>query len=215
MNRKLRDLLSAISPVEWCSWLYGRTGNWGFLMVAAGVLLLTGIVWLRGVDRYNETDGQKKSINQSSYGNNSPTVIAGNNSPVNITQYIYNSLDSPPSIAEQQKSNLRKRFPSGYVLFGADATEIYQPKKQASGESLDVDWQSAKVLSATSSMVDVNLPTIRYRPKGILFNGNMASFTRKAGLDVNIIGMGGFVLGAKVVEAHEDFVVVAVGLKPK
>jgi hypothetical protein len=63
-NRSLRRIMDALNPIEWFSWLYGKTGNAGFFVVVLLAVVFVSFLWSKSVDEY------KKKRNASSTKSN-------------------------------------------------------------------------------------------------------------------------------------------------
>ncbi len=46
--------MDALNPIEWCSWLYGKTGNAGFFVVFLLAVVFVSFLWSKGVDKYKK-----------------------------------------------------------------------------------------------------------------------------------------------------------------
>jgi len=46
--------MDALNPIEWWSWLFGKTGNAGFFVVVLLAVVFVSFLWSKGVHNYKK-----------------------------------------------------------------------------------------------------------------------------------------------------------------
>ena len=61
--------MGSINPTEWCKYIYGYTGHWGFGILSLLAVFVVGIVWARGVEKWKAENPVTSAVMSLTYTN--------------------------------------------------------------------------------------------------------------------------------------------------
>jgi len=187
--KKMLDFIDTLIP------FLSNYPSFVHVMVAAWILLTCAIAIAFLFAR--QTDDSSKPIDHapktaSSQGDNSPAIVTGDNSPVNIVTNITNAekddaLNRMKDIDSSQHEQLIQRYPQGYALFMIHRQETVIPYKSRLNFKCKLDWSTAKISDFNDQAILIELPSIICDP-GPVIVGCSYGLRREIGEPVKVFG---------------------------
>ncbi|MDP8204969.1 MAG: hypothetical protein P9L95_10605 [Candidatus Tenebribacter mawsonii] len=134
----------------------------------------------------------------------------------NVTINAY--LESPSFISKKQKliSNLRQKYPFGFVIFSVDYKNIVIPNNLNFAQDFNIDWVNTKIKQLTNDKIEILMPKIFYKPQGCTIQEFTMTIPRKVGYKKAFpisFGSQKFKPIFEILEDHSRFLILVIGFK--
>ena len=121
-----------------------------------------------------------------------------------------NLADIVRTIGEENRTELRKKYPTAHMVFGVFQDGFVVPKGQMP-ENLEIEWSTGRVRSVDNDVLLVTLPDMVLNGK-LLVGRNTTNVAKRIGAKSrSIIRIGWFNPILEVIGIHDELVVVALG----